>query len=245
LRFTVRPENWSGEIKLRSCLDGTVINYGVPRYRELNSKHLTPISVSESEGAMNLEVQTVTSKVRIYMQARHALLCDGKAAKCKRQVDHDVGLIAEQFAFSAREGQEYTLEKIVSLYTSKDRDVTDPQGSSQSSLSQKPGFSDLQDAHERAWHGLWDRSDIRVEGDRFAQQALRLHIYHLFCTASPHNRHIDAGMPARGLHGEAYRGHIFWDELFIYPFYNLRFPEIARALLLYRYPGYHVPLADC
>jgi len=234
-RFTVRPENWSGRIRLRSCLDGTVINYGVPRYRELNSKHLTPISVSEAEGAINLEVQTVTSKVRVYMQARHALLCDGKPLQGERQVEHDVGLIAEQFAFTARQGQEYTLEKIVSLYTSKDRDVTDPRGSSRTSLAKKPGFSDLRDAHERAWRSLWDRADIHVEGDRFAQQALRLHIYHLLCTASPHNRHIDAGMPARGLHGEAYRGHIFWDELFIYPFYNLHFPEIARALLLYRY----------
>jgi beta-phosphoglucomutase family hydrolase len=235
LRFTVRPENWSGRVTLRSCLDGTVINYGVPRYRELNSKHLTPISVSEAEGAINLEVQTVTSKVRIFMQARHSLLCDGKAAKCEQQVEHDVGLIAEQLAFSAREGQEYTLEKIVSLYTSKDRDVTDPQGSSRTSLAGKPRFSDLREAHERAWRDLWDRADIRVEGDRSAQSALRLHIYHLLCTASPHNRRIDAGMPARGLHGEAYRGHIFWDELFIYPFYNLHFPHIARALLLYRY----------
>jgi trehalose/maltose hydrolase-like predicted phosphorylase len=54
-------------------------------------------------------------------------------------------------------------------------------------------------------------------------------------TASIHNTHIDAGMPARGLHGEAYRGHIFWDELFIFPFYFLHFPEIARAMLMYRY----------
>jgi len=235
IRFSVRPENWSGQIKLRSSLDGTVINYGVPRYRELNSRHLTPISVSESDGSINLEVQTVTSKVRIFMQARHALLHDGKTVRCERRVDHDVGLISESFTLSIREGQEYTLEKIFSLYTSKDRDVTDPQGSSQSSLAGKPRFADLQKAHERAWRDLWDRADIRVDGDRFAQAALRLHIYHLLCTASPYNRLIDAGMPARGLHGEAYRGHIFWDELFIYPFYNLRFPQIARALLLYRY----------
>jgi trehalose/maltose hydrolase-like predicted phosphorylase len=42
-------------------------------------------------------------------------------------------------------------------------------------------------------------------------------------------------VPARGLHGEAYRGHIFWDELFIFPFLNLRMPEITRSLLMYRY----------
>ncbi|UCF99922.1 MAG: beta-phosphoglucomutase family hydrolase [Spirochaetaceae bacterium] len=235
LRFTVRAENWSGRITLRSALDGTVINYGVPRYRELNSRHLTPISVGESDGAINLEVQTVSSKVRIYLQARHNLLRDGKQVKGERRIDHDVGFISEQMSFTADQGQRYTLEKIVSLYTSKDRDVTDPHGASRSSLARKPAFSELRDAHEQAWRSLWDRADMRVEGDRFAQQALRLHIYHLLCTASPHNRSIDAGMPARGLHGEAYRGHIFWDELFIYPFYNLHFPEIARALLLYRY----------
>ena len=38
-----------------------------------------------------------------------------------------------------------------------------------------------------------------------------------------------------GWHGEAYRGHIFWDELFIFPYLNLHLPDLTRALLLYRY----------
>jgi alpha,alpha-trehalase len=46
---------------------------------------------------------------------------------------------------------------------------------------------------------------------------------------------LDVGVPARGLHGEAYRGHVFWDELFIFPYLNLHLPELVRSLLLYRY----------
>ena len=46
---------------------------------------------------------------------------------------------------------------------------------------------------------------------------------------------LDAGVPARGLNGEAYRGHVFWDELYVYPFLNLRLPEVTRELLMYRY----------
>ena len=42
-------------------------------------------------------------------------------------------------------------------------------------------------------------------------------------------------MPARGWHGEAYRGHIFWDELFVLPFFNLRLPHLTRSFLMYRY----------
>ncbi len=45
----------------------------------------------------------------------------------------------------------------------------------------------------------------------------------------------DASITARGLHGEAYRGHIFWDELFILPLYNIHFPKVAKSALLYRY----------
>lgn len=52
---------------------------------------------------------------------------------------------------------------------------------------------------------------------------------------SPNTADVDAGVPARGLHGEAYRGHVFWDELFIFPVLNLRFPMITRSLLGYRY----------
>ena len=67
------------------------------------------------------------------------------------------------------------------------------------------------------------------------EKILRLHAFHLLQTASPNTVHLDAAVAARGLHGEAYRGHIFWDELFFLFFYIARIPDIARALLLYRY----------
>jgi len=64
---------------------------------------------------------------------------------------------------------------------------------------------------------------------------LNVHVFHLLQTVSPNTADLDAGAPARGLHGEAYRGHIFWDEVFILPYLNLRMPVLTRSLLLYRY----------
>ena len=64
---------------------------------------------------------------------------------------------------------------------------------------------------------------------------LRLNMFHLLQTVSLHSIGLDIGIPARGWTGEAYQGHIFWDELFIFPFFNYRIPEITRALLTYRY----------
>ena len=64
---------------------------------------------------------------------------------------------------------------------------------------------------------------------------LRVHIFHLLQAASVHSVDMDIGVPPRGWHGEAYRGHIMWDKLFIFPYLTLRMPVLTRALLLYRY----------
>jgi alpha,alpha-trehalase len=64
---------------------------------------------------------------------------------------------------------------------------------------------------------------------------LNLHSFHLMQTVSKHTIDLDVGVPARGWHGEAYRGHIFWDELFVFPYLNLHLPDLTRALLLYRF----------
>jgi trehalose/maltose hydrolase-like predicted phosphorylase len=76
---------------------------------------------------------------------------------------------------------------------------------------------------------------VRVSGDDSVQLLLRLHIGHVLQVCSRNTADLDAGLPARGLNGEAYRGHVFWDELYAFPFFNVRLPEVTRGLLMYRY----------
>src|SRR5947199_165833 len=76
---------------------------------------------------------------------------------------------------------------------------------------------------------------MRARCDEGVQHLLRVHICPILQACSRHTADLDAGVPARGLNGEAYRGHVFWDELYVYPFLSLRMPEITRALLMYRY----------
>src|SRR5207248_5429600 len=89
--------------------------------------------------------------------------------------------------------------------------------------------------HAVAWDELWRVCDVRVSGDERVQLLLRLHIAHVLQVCSRNTADLDAGLPARGLNGEAYRGHVFWDELYVYPFLNFRLPDITRALLMYRF----------
>ncbi|MGZ4930264.1 MAG: glycosyl hydrolase family 65 protein, partial [Halobacteriota archaeon] len=96
-------------------------------------------------------------------------------------------------------------------------------------------FSALLERHVEAWEAIWRRCSIDVGDDDHVGMLLHLHAFHVLQTVSPHTIDLDAGLPARGLHGEAYRGHIFWDELYVFPFLTGVFPEITRALLMYRY----------
>jgi trehalose/maltose hydrolase-like predicted phosphorylase len=94
--------------------------------------------------------------------------------------------------------------------------------------------------HVRAWEDLWRRFDVQIQpadpGFKLnVPMLLRLNMFHLLQTISLHSIDLDIGVPARGWTGEAYQGHIFWDELFIFPFFNFRIPEITRALLTYRF----------
>src|SRR5262249_47583318 len=75
----------------------------------------------------------------------------------------------------------------------------------------------------------------RASGNDQVQLLLRLHIAHLLQVCSRHTADLDAGLPARGLNGEAYRGHVFWDEIYALPFFSFRLPEITRGLLKYRF----------
>ena len=96
------------------------------------------------------------------------------------------------------------------------------------------GFQTAAAAHVDAWRRRWENAEVRIAGDEEAQRALRFAIYHLIAAANPADEHASIG--ARGLTGEAYRGHVFWDtEIYMLPFYSFTDPPTARALLKYRY----------
>src|SRR5947199_9257494 len=76
---------------------------------------------------------------------------------------------------------------------------------------------------------------MRARCDEGVQHLLRVHICPILQACSRHTADLDAGLPARGLNGEAYRGHVFWDEIYAVPFFNARLPEVTRGLLMYRY----------
>ncbi|MFW6031058.1 MAG: beta-phosphoglucomutase family hydrolase [Myxococcota bacterium] len=236
LQWELVPRNWSGRVHVRSALDGNVINAGVERYRELESRHLEVLEAgSAAEDVVYLTTQTRQSHLRVSQAARTQVFLDGEPAALERHVVQEGGYIGHELVLDVDRGRSLEVEKVVALYTLRDHAITEPQSEAVRSAERADRFTELEQAHGQAWQRLWRRCDIGLDHHHPAQAILRLHILHLLQSVSPHSIELDVGVTSRGLHGEAYRGHVFWDELFIFPMLSFRLPEVTRTLLMYRY----------
>lgn len=235
LRWELVPLDWSGPLELRSGLDGAVKNDGVARYRPLRGDHLRIDETGHDDATMWLVACTGQSRLRVALVARTTAVdgCPGAPTRTQESVEDRV---SQTLTLEAAEGRPIAIDKIVALHSARDHATSEPLTDARVRIADAPGFEALLGAHARAWSRLWRRVDIDLgAGHEETNRILRLHIFHLLQVASPHVVDRDVGVPARGLHGEAYRGHIFWDELFIFPLLNYAVPELTRALLMYRY----------
>jgi trehalose/maltose hydrolase-like predicted phosphorylase len=236
IEWTITPENWSGRVEVVSALDGRVTNGNVARYRQLEGRHLDPVSPRTfGPEVIALKVRTRQSTIYVAEAARTRVFGSDEAIAAERSLYQMEDYIQQVLAFDAQEGRPLRVEKLVAFYTSRDRAINEPLGAAGKSAARYPDFAEAFARHADAWDELWRTCDVKLPREPRVQLLLRLHISHVLQVCSRHTADHDAGVPARGLNGEAYRGHVFWDELFVYPFLNFRLPTITRELLMYRY----------
>nr|WSX74856.1 glycoside hydrolase family 65 protein [Streptomyces sp. NBC_00899] len=231
-RLTVTAEGWEGELEVESALDGNVCNDGVERYRGLDGRHLTGVECGATGAdTVWLSCRTSTSDIQVAMAARTRVV-DGSPPLSPPAAPGGSTAV-HRLRRPASPVRPVTVEKTVAVHTSRDPAISDPVSAAVQRAGRAPAFAELLASHTTAWESLWQRAEVDVRDE--AGHLLRLHLFHLLQTLSPHTAGLDVGVPARGLHGEAYRGHVFWDELFVLPFLNLHLPEVSRAMLAYRH----------
>ena len=236
IEFTFTPENWSGRAEVVSALDGRVTNQMVERYQELEGRHLDPIS-PRTFGPETIALKSKTRQSNIYIAeaARTRVFQAGEQMPVERTLHQMEDYIQQTLAFDVTAGEPVHVEKLVALFTSHDNAITDTLTAAGRHVLRYPDYAEALAEHQAAWAELWDVCDVDLPHEPRVQLLLRFHTAHLLQVCSRHTARHDAGVPARGLNGEAYRGHVFWDELYVYPFLNFRLPEITRGLLMYRY----------
>jgi len=236
LETEIVARNWSGRITVLSALDGTVTNSGVPRYRELDGRHLVPLRTErQADDSICLVVETSQSHVRIAEAARVRLHSRGVPREFQAEFEERPGYVALHIPYDLEQDVPLTVEKTVTLYSSRERGISEPGYAACRTLERSAGFAGLLDTQAMAWDYLWRRCAISLNDHGETNRTLHLHVFHALQTVSPNTVGLDVGVGARGLHGEAYRGHVFWDEMYIFPFFNRTLPELTRELLTYRF----------
>jgi trehalose/maltose hydrolase-like predicted phosphorylase len=238
IEWTLTPDNWSGRVEVISGLDGRMTNHMVARYRELEGRHLNPWSPRTfGPEIIALKVQTRQSNIYIAEAARTRVFRDDSDTprEVARSLYQMEDYIQQVLAWDVEQGSPVRVEKMVSLFTSHDNAIAETLVAAGKNVARYPNFAAALTEHESAWAELWDIGDIELPREPRVQLLLRFHVSHVLQVCSRHTARHDAGVPARGLNGEAYRGHVFWDELYVYPYLNFRLPEVTRGLLMYRY----------
>lgn len=232
MSFSITPENFSGEIKIISGVNGDVSNTGY--YPEERVKHLNLGIMKRGEDHIYLESQTRDEKIRVGIAAATFF---ENAPRDFYKVNRMFGeKFAEMIVFQAKKKETYNFSKWVSLFTSREGYERQLESACVDLIHEmvRDGIEHHLGKHLEWREKEWGQADILIKGDKSAQLSIRFNLYHLIIAKPHHDSTLS--IAAKFLTGEGYKGHVFWDtEIFTLPFYVYTFPEAAKNLLLYRY----------
>ena len=220
VRCEIRPIDFDGFVEVQASLNGYPENQGF--------NHWELLQQGKGDRSIWLSSRTRSSHIRLGMTAQMSLF----GADTPLQSTNVPGYPTLSTTFLVTAGETYAVEKIMTVYTS--RDVEDPLEAAQTRQSTLADYETLKREHVSAWAKIWDKCDIDIEGDTRAQVAIRYNLFQLLICGSQTDDRVS--IAAKTLSGFGYRGHVFWDtEIFILPFFTFTQPETARRLLSYRY----------
>lgn len=238
MKMEVTPLNEAVRLQVTSGINAQLTNTGSQHFHEGEKR------IFDKQYIQLLQT-TTQSQIDFVLHVSHRLKMSGEALDLVPKMDIHRRKAALSYEVDIPTGSTLTLEKLSTIYTSRDSefeanyelDSMKALALDRIKLADAQGYDALFEQHKREWAEVWAKYDIRIDSDQsFDVLALRFAIYHLVAMTPAHDHRM--GIGAKGLSGEGYKGHSFWDtEIFILPFYIYSSPEIARSLLEYRYLG--------
>ncbi len=230
LRCRVESVDFSGEIELESLLDGDVRNFSDPddpRVASALEPKLRVTQLGQDDTCLALEVETVVGGARMACAVAHEF--HGESQKTNAAGN----LLSARFVCTLVPGETAELTKYCA-YTDEPGDGGLLARACALALEAKErGFAHWESLQRAYLGSFWERSRVTIQGDEETQAYLDLCQYELLCAAGQNGR---SSVAAKGLSGEGYEGHYFWDcETYAFPFFLATAPQMARRLLDYRY----------
>lgn len=233
IQYNITPVNFSGIFTIAPYIDGDVknedSNYNEKFWNEVSS------SVSGSTGFITLETRKTHFQVCTAMD--YQILIDGKKQQLSPAVKTAAKYIESSIEVPVNQKQLVSIIKYAINLSSENhpKEVLDKNAVSTLRNVMQKGFDKILDEHKQAWAKKWEDSDIVIEGDPEAQQAIRFNIFQLHQTYTGDDPRLNIG--PKGFTGEKYGGSTYWDtEAYCLSFFmNTAGHLVARNLLKYRY----------
>ncbi|SHI56850.1 kojibiose phosphorylase [Clostridium amylolyticum] len=232
-RYEISPGNFSGKVFIENIIDGTVTNSTKdPMSR---AKHFQVVGSYDLEPGMALLTKTFDKNIQIIEATRIISEKDNGNAFKFRKYSEIGEKVVEVYETFLKKDNPITIYKYGTSYTSRDtQENLISIASKDLQLFVKEGYLKEKQDHIKVWENIWEDTDIKIVGDDLAQLGIRFNLYHL--SSSAYEGDDKVSLAAKALHGEGYKGHVFWDtETFMLPYFIYTRPQVAKCLLMYRY----------
>ncbi|MDO4473604.1 MAG: glycoside hydrolase family 65 protein [Eubacteriales bacterium] len=226
-QIEITPVNRDVEcVKIKAGINGQITNSGASHFRETECKVY-------DKRYMHFIGITDYTKVDIYedVNVLSGTITDENFGLERRSIYRNI-------AGTVSKGEKLVIQKTVLVYTVEDRErLSEPDKTDSIRRLSGGSYESHLALHADAAEKFWECADIEIDGisleDRAAVKYALLQLYGMTPVGTS-----KSSIGAKGLSGEGYKGHVFWDtEIYMLPFYCYTNPEIARDLLLYRYHG--------
>nr|WP_250944746.1 glycoside hydrolase family 65 protein [Clostridium felsineum] len=233
LRYSITPLDSDCEVCFLPYLDGDIknkdANYGEKFWDEVSKK------IEDDRAQLVIK----TKKLDFYLcsSMKYDVFKNGEKCNVEYENIEKNKFVGSKIKLKVKRAEEVEIFKYVSNVTSRDFLVTDliDKGNEILDRALKKGFDKLIYEQREALKDKWEKSDIVIEGDEEAQQAIRYNIFQLNQTYTGEDSRLNIG--PKGFTGEKYGGSTYWDtEAYCLPFYlATEDMSVARNLLLYRH----------
>ncbi|WAC42488.1 glycoside hydrolase family 65 protein [Pedobacter sp. SL55] len=233
IHYQLKALNFDGQLTVTSYLDGDIKNQD----SNYDEKFWNFVADAEEQNACFLTLKTKKSGFEVCTAAHIASYKNSISQELSLATIRKEKYIGQQFVLSLAKGDEIAFIKTAVILSSQNYEASQLLAAAKQSLENavSKGFDQLLNEQKQAWAQKWQESDIVIEGDVAAQQAIRFNIYQLFQTYTGADDRLNIG--PKGFTGEKYGGSTYWDtEAYCVPFYLATAPqEVSRNLLIYRY----------
>lgn len=235
IHYRVVPLNFDGKIRLVSEIDGNVKNSAAendPRVGCGLESDILETVISVSDEAYTALVQTTKSSGIVIAGLTKEQFEDQAVSEAIWYTKENH--VGAEYCFNAEKGKPFTLTKYIAYHAAIDAAETVlGDGLKQLMEAEAMGYAAIKREQQQFLEAFWRNADIEIEGDLSLQQAIRFNLFHLLQSVG---RDGKSNICAKGLTGEGYEGHYFWDtEMYVVPAFLYSNPDISRKLLEYRY----------